>query len=98
MGTQEFFGGERFGLTMHRGRLLYGLGHGALLWAPWWLKDVICSAWNWLVCHAYGHDILGPWEEPPDEEGRTLHVPGYRAGYYPKICTSCGKRWPEVTP
>jgi hypothetical protein len=91
------FGSERIGIVRTRRHLAYGVNHGALCGWPHWLINAIVGAWNFVVCHTLGHDTFGPWEEPPDEDGKTLHVPGFRPGYYPKTCAACSKRWPEVT-
>jgi hypothetical protein len=86
---------DRMGIVRIRRHLGYGLNHGALRWTPRWVRNAIVTAYNFTVCYTFGHDTCGPWEEPPDEDGRMLRVPGFRPGYFPKTCSACGKRWRE---
>jgi hypothetical protein len=83
------------GIVRDGHHLLWGHRHGALRWAPHGVRKVIVTVWNHTACLFLGHHIIGPFEDKPDEEGRVLHVEGYRPGYYPKTCTACCKRWPE---
>jgi len=37
----------------------YGHEHGALRWAPSWVKHSICHVWNKVHCFLAGHDSFG---------------------------------------
>jgi hypothetical protein len=39
--------------------MAYGCEHGYLLWAPGWVKHLICRVWNRVNCTIYGHDRMG---------------------------------------
>lgn len=66
------------GLCLHEGALTYGLEHGALRWAPMWLKRAIVRLWNPINCMMRGHD-------------KSL-LELYKAGYLPEVptCCNCG--------
>jgi hypothetical protein len=41
------------------GAMGYGMEHGALRWAPDWVKRAICRVWNKVHCAYAGHDQFG---------------------------------------
>jgi hypothetical protein len=47
------------GLCISGGAMVYGWGHGALRWAPEWVKHSICHVWNRVHCAFVGHDKFG---------------------------------------
>jgi hypothetical protein len=54
---------KNMGLSVHRDTngsypMCYGSEHGWLLWAPGWVKGVVCHIWNKTNCLIYGHDLL----------------------------------------
>ncbi len=66
---------RRMGLTFYDGHALaYGHEHGALMWAPEWVKHAIVAVWNSIFCMIHGHDTMLVdlykvlVEENPDEE------------------------------
>ena len=68
------------GLTISGGAMAYGWNHGALRWAPEWVKRSICTAWNAAHCAVAGHDPLA-------YTAYTSHtIPG------PPVCFSCCAR------
>ncbi len=38
--------------------MAYGMEHGYLMWAPGWVKDTVCTVWNFVNCSIYGHDLM----------------------------------------
>jgi hypothetical protein len=91
MNRDDFWGDAGFGIVRSRRHLAYGGGHGALLWAPPWVKTTIIVAWNWIVCHTIGHDTFGPW----DEDEWTLFIDGIWTRTHPKTCSACSRTWWE---
>ena len=55
---------EDRGLVRDGHHLLWGMDHGHLRWAPYWLRSAIVTVWNHVACTVYGHGIL--IEEQPD--------------------------------
>lgn len=71
---------DDMGLVVSDGAMLYGHEHGALRWAPSWVKHTICGVWNKVHCAIVGHDRLG-------YDAYTEHViPG------PPVCSYCSTR------
>ena len=57
--------------------MVYGHEHGALRWAPLWVRHSICHVWNKVHCAFAGHDRFG-------YEAYTEHViPGR------PVCSNC---------
>ena len=71
---------DDMGLCVSDGAMMYGHEHGALRWAPEWVKHTICNVWNKVHCAIKGHDQLG-------YEAFIQHViPG------PPVCSFCCAR------
>ena len=49
--------GDRFGLTLDEGRLVYG-GRSYFYWLPEYLEMAIIGFWNPVACHFLGHRWL----------------------------------------
>ena len=71
---------EDMGLCFSEGAMVYGVGHGALRWAPEWVKHTVCKVWNKTHCFIKGHNQFG-------YDAYTEHViPG------PPTCSHCCAR------
>jgi hypothetical protein len=68
------------GLTRYHHSLAWGFRHGALRWAPYWVRLTILVVWNHITCRLFGHDIFGPIIE----DGHVLHG---------KVCVNCSKKY-----
>lgn len=78
MKKPEFF--NNTGLCISNGSMVYGLNHGMFRWAPEWVKNSICYAWNKVHCAFVGHDTFG----------YTAYVEHLFPG--PPICSVCCAR------
>lgn len=50
---------DDMGLCLSEGAMVYGMEHGALRWAPEWVKHTICRVWNNVHCAVVGHNSFG---------------------------------------
>jgi hypothetical protein len=50
---------EDLGLVLSdRGTMAWGHRHGALRWAPRWVRKSIITVWNFVACRIVGHFII----------------------------------------
>jgi len=56
------------GIVRHDRWLAWGFNHGCVV-RPAWLARALVSSWNWVSCHAFGHEWYPEmeWDEPSDD-------------------------------
>lgn len=75
---------DKMGLVIGRSaRMYWGYQHGHLRWAPRWVRNIICTVWNWVVCHLSKHDILDQRNYEEEIRPRRPEI----------VCTTCCKRF-----